>query len=150
MLRAIVMFVLLGLALGCGGSGRGPLGQVEGTVTLEGKPINEGTIIFEVAGARPATGTISSGKIVDVTTYEPNDGVPVGEASVAIFATGTAPAPAETTTPANPDEASQLGKNYMGGNAQSLIPKKYNNPATSELNCTIESGKNEVSFDLKK
>ncbi len=148
MLRLLAMFVLLGLALGCGGSGHGPLGKVEGTVTLEGQPIAEGTIIFEVTGARPATGQISAGKIVDVTTYDPNDGVPVGEAAVAIFA--TAVASPELTTPANPDETSKLGKDYMGGNAQSLIPKKYNNPATSELTCTIESGQNEVNFDLKK
>ena len=150
MIRIIAMLSLLGLSVGCGGSSHGPLGQVKGTITLEGQPISEGTIVFEVTNARPATGSIQAGRIVDVTCYEPNDGVPVGTAAVAIFATGSTPAPMVEATPANPGDNTKLDKDYMGGGAKSLIPKRYNDPATSELTCEIVSGMNQVTFDLKK
>ncbi len=124
------------------------MGTVHGTVTFEGKPISEGSIIFEVSGARPATGKIKDGKIVDVTTFTPDDGVAVGEAAVAIYAkSGTA----ATAVAASPDaNQGKLAKGYMGAGQASLIPERYNNPSTSQLTCVIQPGENELEFDLTK
>lgn len=148
------LLLLLSLAwlmtfAGCGGSDRHPLGLVAGTVRYNGQPIASGTIIFEVAGARPANGTIVDGKIVEVTTYDPQDGAPVGDARIAVFA--TAPdSPATAADPAaNPGAPVAIGPNYMGGGAKSLIPDKYNNPSTSGLTWTIEQDENVLDLDLK-
>lgn len=124
------------------------MGTVVGTVTFEGKPISEGSIIFEVRGARPATGKIEDGKIMQVTTFEPNDGVAVGEAAVAVYATSGETASAIA---ASPDvNQMKLAKGYMGTGQTSLIPQRYNNPATSQLTCEIQPGENHLEFDLTK
>ncbi len=125
---------------GC--TGRGPLGAVDGRVSYKGAPLARGTIVFEVAGNRPASARIVNGQITDVTTFRPNDGVPVGQAAVAVFAFEP-PAPSAATS--KPGEL-----NYMGMDAKSLIPQKYNHPDTSGLTCVIHSGNNEVVFDLQE
>jgi hypothetical protein len=136
---------------GCGGSGRAPLGQVTGTVNYKGSPITSGTIIFEVSGARSANGKIVDGQITEVTTYDPHDGVPVGQARIAVFATGagvSSPAETPAATPGDPGSAIAFGENYMGAGARSLIPDKYNDPAKSGLTWEIKKGQNTVTLDL--
>ena len=137
--RFTVCFVTI-LFLGCG-SGRPPLGRVTGTVTFDGKPLASGTITFETQGRRPATGRIEKGQIVEMTTYDTGDGVPVGSHKVAIWAMEEA----GSAIVANPGEGKMPD---MSG--KSLIPAKYNDPNTSQLTAEIKSGENVVSFQLKK
>jgi hypothetical protein len=136
------------VSAGCGGSGRAPLGKVTGTVNYRGEPVKSGTIILEVPGTRQATGKIVDGKITEVTTHDPNDGVPVGTAKIAVFATQAAAQGAAPATGGNPGSY-KMDPNYMGSGAQSLIPAKYNNPATSGLTAEIKKGENTLTLDLK-
>lgn len=137
---------LIPLTAGCG-SGQ-PMGKVTGTVSYKGTPIKNGTIVFEVDGARPATGKIVDGQITDVTTAEKGDGVPVGTAKIAITATD-APAEAPQPTPAATDPGAQTDMtNYMGMGAKSIIPPHFNNPASSGLSTEIVKGDNTVTLDL--
>jgi len=135
------------LLAGCGGE---PLGTVTGTATLDGEPIANGSIVFEVPGARSASGKIVDGQIVEVMTFEANDGVPVGEAKIAVRVT-EAPAggedEADAPVAANPGESVQ-SDNYMGMNDVSLISPHYNDPAESGLTCTIVKGENVVTIEL--
>ena len=139
--------VCLVLCAGCGGSDRAPLGKVSGTVSYQGQPIVSGTIIFEVAGARPANGKIVDGQIAEVTTHEPNDGVPIGQAKIAVFATSVGDA-GGAATPGDPGTLPSPGQNYMDAGAQSLIPAKYNDPSTSGLKEEIKKGENTITLDL--
>jgi hypothetical protein len=142
-----LVFLCLAIA-GCG-SGRPPMGKVKGTVNYKGQPVANGAITFEVAGNRPASGKISSGEIIDVVTFEPNDGVPVGTAKVAVIANS---AVASSAPPAgsDPGVGTKIGADYMGGNAKPLIPAKYNNPKTSGLTFEIKKGDNDLgAIDLK-
>jgi hypothetical protein len=153
-LRSVLLLPLVCLlaCAGCGRSDRARVAQVTGTASYKGQPIASGTIIFEVPGARPANGKIVDGKIMEVTTYEPKDGVPVGQARIAVFATrasAESPSPAPGGAPSDPGAPIVLDKNYMGGGAKSLIPEKYNNPATSGLAWEIKKGQNTVTLDLK-
>ena len=125
---------------GC--TGRGPLGAVHGRVSFKGAPLTRGTIVFEVTGARPASAQIVNGQITEVTTFRRNDGVPVGKAAVAVFAFEPPAPSAATSKPGEP--------NYMGMDAKSLIPQKYNHPQTSGLTCVIHSGENEIVLDLQE
>jgi len=143
----LLSLVCLATSPGCGGSGRSPLGRVTGTVSYKGQPIQSGTIIFEVAGARPANGKIEGGQITEVTTHEPNDGAPVGQAKIAVFATEAA-APSPAATGGDPGQQIVIDENYMGAGAKSLIPPKYSDPATSGLTWEIKKGDNTVTLDL--
>jgi hypothetical protein len=132
---------------GCGGAGRAPLAKVKGTVTYRGEPVKSGTIVFEVPGARPATGKIVDGQIVEVTTHDPNDGVPIGQAKIAVFATQAGPSAAAGAAGSDPGSY-KPGTNYMDAGAKPAIPAKYNNPATSGLSKEIKRGENTLELNL--
>ena len=131
------------MSTGCG-SDRSSLAQVTGRVTLDDKPLPKGTIIFEPKGQRSAVGQIVDGAIVEVMTYDPGDGVPLGHHSVAISANGT-PGGASSEV-AHPGGVKKQAANYMSGT--SLIPVRYNDPTTSGLSVDIKSGTNTVEFRL--
>jgi hypothetical protein len=152
-MQRIVCFLILVLASvsclsGCG-SGRQPLGKVTGTVTFEGEPVREGSIVFEVPGMRPASGKIVDGRITEVTTFDPNDGVPLGVAKIAVHAFGGegAGAGAVAAHPGDIQPTDMSG--YMGVQA-SLIPPHYNDPASSDLTFEIGRGENNVILELKR
>jgi hypothetical protein len=126
------------------GCSSGPaLGDVKGTVTLDGKPLAKGSIRFETTGARPATAQIENGQIIEATTYQPGDGVPVGTHKIAIFAN----ADASSAVVPDPGKAGPTpGANYMSG--KSLIPEHYSDPEKSGLTAEIKRGENIVEFKL--
>jgi hypothetical protein len=143
----LMLGALLATLAGCGP--RGPvLGQVSGTVTLDGRPLDQGTIIFEATGLRPATARILDGRIVEATTNRPNDGVPVGHQRIAVFSR----AQAVVADPRAPSERTGPGTAAfppsMGG--RSLLPARYNDPATSGLSATIQAGSNSLSLELHR
>lgn len=145
-MNRFVFCLLVLIAVGCGGNAdRSSTAPVSGTVTFDGQPLVSGTITFETAGSRPASGVIKEGTILNVTTYEPNDGVPVGLHKVSITSTETE----KKAVMANPGETAAFDPNYMGG-GNSLIPPKYTNPGTSGLTVKINSGSdNVVRFALE-
>jgi hypothetical protein len=136
--RLALLPLLAALVAGCGSN----MAQVTGTVTYDGKPLSQGTIIFETTGARPATGKIVEGKVVEVMTRYPGDGAPVGSHKVAIHAVETS----KSAVTANPGEKTSVESMTV----KSLIPPQYNDPATSGLTAELKPGPNEVKFELKK
>lgn len=128
--------ILMSLILtGCsGGMDDAPvLAEVGGTVIWNGKPLDEGTIVFHPTSGRSASGIIQAGKILEVTTTRKGDGVPVGENQVTIFST-------------KPDP-----KDLSGMGTISLIPERYNDIKKSGLKVIIKSNEeNKVNFDLVK
>lgn len=139
---AAVLFIC-----GCGPT-RAPLGQVQGTVRYNGRPIADGQILFEVAGARPAQGRIVDGRIVEVTSYAPGDGAPLGLARIAVFATPPSGSNYSISGPVAPDSASATGQG-PGQGGQSLIPAKYNDLETSGLSHELIAGPNELTLELR-
>ncbi|MDR1923417.1 MAG: hypothetical protein LBQ66_03490 [Planctomycetaceae bacterium] len=148
--KLIMMFLLFSLpfCLGCG-AGKPPLGQVEGTVTFNGKPLEKGNIIFTTKGMRDASGIIENGVIRDVTTFTKGDGTPVGQAAVAIIATESEQSIMSdvATTPADASPATAATNTAMSSQKFS-IPIRYTNPETSGLTTTIKKGLNKVHFEL--
>lgn len=140
---AAVLLLGLVVVVGCG-SDRLPLGDVSGTVTYDGQPLEKGSITFEVTGVRSATGKIVNGEIVEVTTFEAGDGAPVGKARVAISSVEEGP-PAEEEVPDSPDAPGSTGGMPV---YKSLIPTKYANPETSGLTAVVEDGDNALTFEL--
>jgi hypothetical protein len=128
---ACLSFVALMAAIaGCDGQGAG-LASVKGTVTYQGRPLEEGRIVFQPPQGRPSSGAIKAGQIVEVTTFKLGDGAPAGPVKVAIQAT-------------KPDPKDPTGMATI-----SLLPTKYADPASSGLTATLERGKpNELTFSL--
>ena len=98
---------------------------------------------------RPASGKIVDGQITEVTTFDPNDGVPLGVAKIAVhaFAGEGAGAGAVAAHPGDIQPADM--SDYMGVQA-SLIPPHYNDPASSGLTHEIQRGENNVILELKR
>jgi hypothetical protein len=128
LLAASAALLLLGLTAGCGGP---PRAKVSGTVTLDGQPVESGTISFyPTANSGPtAGGGIENGRY----TLEASP----GEMTVVISANKV------------------VGKHKMFDTKDSpvvdkvaeVIPERYNK--TSELKVTLKPGVNdEVNFEL--
>jgi hypothetical protein len=129
---------LLLLATGC--SGRG---DVAGKVSLDGKPLPAGTIIFQ-SGKRAVSADIKDGEYTAT-------GVPAGDVKVAVE-TGSIKAKAEmlgagvkmTGKEAGPQaqKAKELLAKYLH------IPERYADPNKSGLTAKVNSGSNQKNFDL--
>lgn len=146
-LGIILLVVVAMTTIGCGPK-RPPTAKVTGTVTYQGKSLPTGTIIFEVDGARPATGKIVDGNIVDVTTFDKNDGVSIGVAKIAVMAREEVEETIAAT--GDPSASGRPPANYMGMGGKSLIPPHYGKPETSKLTTTIEKGKvNAINLALE-
>jgi hypothetical protein len=131
---AVTFFTLVA---GCS-DGRLKLGKVEGTVSVGGKPLEAGKIIFQSDGARAAFGSIENGKIIDVTTYETGDGVPVGLQRYAIQ-----PTTDEAIMMRDPAKAAKMMK-------EAGIPMKYQQAKTSGLRVEIKKrGVNTITVDIE-
>lgn len=137
--RALAASVVCWAVAGC--AQRADLGQVEGTVSLDGRPLARGTVTFETPGRRAATARIEDGRILDATTHRPGDGVPCGRQSLAVFAREEA----ATAVPADPGSRAFAADAMVG---RSLVPRKYNDPATSGLTAEIRPGRNEIALEL--
>jgi hypothetical protein len=115
----------LAVVIGCGG---GPeMGEVTGTVTLDGNPTANLEVTFDPRD--PGQGTTALGYTKADGTYElhyPGDktGVPVGQYTVSIVG-------------AEVDE--EAGEPIS-------IPERYN--TQTELTATVEAGSNTIDFDL--
>ena len=78
-------FALAALWL-CAGCGRTNLVKVQGTVTLDGKPLSWATIAFNPIGGqgRPASGLSDENGSFQLTTSRTNDGAAPGEYKVTV------------------------------------------------------------------
>lgn len=127
-----------GLALflaGCGGGGDRPTAVVEGKITVNGKPVPNGTVMFvPVETGAPATGEIRPDGTYRMTTYSDGDGAVVGKHQVSI----TALADMQNRLP---EDRTPL--------PPPIIPHKYLHRGTSGLTADVKAGEvNTIDFDL--
>jgi hypothetical protein len=129
-----VVGVLCALALTLAGCG-GPFDSlVSGTVTLDGKPLDRGTVAFFPASQGPAAyGRIRSNGSYSVRVGR-EKGLPSGEYLVTVVATEHVEVPADWRGPPPP------GKR--------ITPVKYGQKSTSGLRFTVEPGWNTIPIDL--
>lgn len=152
---------LLGAGLlavaGCGESqrieGRADLYPVNGRVTYRGAPVPGASVVFHrqggAADAAPqsAFGQTDENGNFNLTTYSNADGAPAGEYIVTVTKRETAePSPAADPEEYVPPEAAGAA---VPQRPASLIPEKYESPATSDLRATVSAdGTNEPAFEL--
>ena len=139
-----------GILTGCD-DGRMDLAPVTGTVQYRGENIPYGKITFSVKGMRNGEAVIRDGKVTEPTTYEPNDGIPIGMAELGVHGFKRAPEvvkekTAEEGKSTNPGQSSGCGPEVL----PVLVDRKYNRPSTSELTFEVTAeGPNVLELNLE-
>lgn len=128
-LVGLCLSLALAYLVGCGGKPA----KVSGIVTVDGKPLEQGTVAFSPAdrGMR-ASGIIQSDGSYVIRTNR-DSGLEIGEYEVAV-------ASRELLFPGGPDYPPMPGK-Y-------LAPKRYGRTQTSGLRFNVEKGSNTIDIDL--
>ncbi len=130
MMKTLQFLIVLSFALllaGCGGGPELPtIATVRGKVLYDGKPLTFGGVMFQGSAGQPARAKIQSDGTFVLTTYNKQDGAPVGKLKVRVTCyEGQAPAAEGESR----DAERPLGK--------LLIPKRYTAYATSGLEVNI-------------
>jgi hypothetical protein len=133
MLRLLGLILLAALA-GCDSSGVGRLVPVKGQVTIDGKPLTTGSLVFKADSAKGTiskfepTGTIAADGGYSLFTKE-KEGAPLGWYKVGVVAQES-----------NPSDPYAL---------KSLIPARYNEAETSGLAVEVVTKPAAGAYDLK-
>ncbi|QDU75539.1 Bacterial Ig-like domain (group 1) [Bremerella volcania] len=130
---AIVAAIALCVVIGCSKADGPDLGYVEGTVTLDGKPLDGAEVQFEPTNARPSVAfTDENGHYVLKFTGS-RDGATIGTHTVRILsARGSSGGEGDgPVVKARPE----------------LLPPKYHEKST--LTADVQSGNNTIDFDLQ-
>lgn len=142
----LVIALSVGLVCGCGSGlkARPAIAKVKGTVTYKGSPVANATVNFTAEGApRIATGMTDDQGRFQLSTYDTNDGAPVGTHKVTVTRV-------ESTGPVGKmspmDLASKGPPPPPKGGA---IPMKYTDVKTTPLLSTVEAGSNEKNLVLE-
>lgn len=121
-----LLFLVL---VGCGG---GKPATVTGIVTIDGKPLSNGTVTYSPAGGgMKAIGLIKSDGSYQIKTNS-DAGIDIGEYDVAVVS--------REVISSGPDSPPMPGK-YVA-------PKHYGNMKTSGLHYQVEKGSNQIDIDL--
>ena len=130
-LNLLNIVCLLALLNGCSGSpGDTPqLGEVSGTVTLDGEPLVLATVTFRpIDGGRDSTGETDGDGNYTLVYSTSSTGAKIGQHKVLV-------------------EKSMVGQDdSLDLNTKSL-PEKYN--SQSELTASVAAGENTLNFELK-
>jgi hypothetical protein len=162
---SLLIVALLGATLpilsGCGdSSGRQKTYKANGSVKVNGKPIEGAVVTFQLSGGKEsAIGSTDAKGEFELSMFTPGDGAIEGQYNVAITKFTAPPPPATSEGAPGVIASGELGDNYappVGGTSggdkgpKSPIPEKYANDQTSGLRATITpAGPNRFDFDLK-
>lgn len=126
------------LSAGCSQTGL-PLGKVSGQVTVDGKPVKEGVILFVPKRGPSASGPIEQGRY-RLTTRSPGDGAVIGQHDV-YFSPKPPAGDAISDAPEEPVLRPSPKSEFP--------PSQYTSPESAELMAEVRSGANNLDFDLK-
>ena len=133
--------LLLGL-VGCGGPSDQPeLGQVTGTITLDGEPLSGVAVVFQPDSGRPARGRTDADGRYKLTYIRETLGTKVGRNRIEIAPDEDAEE-SDTEDVANPDAQQQPVKS-----GKPAVPARYN--TSSELEADVKPGDNIFNFELQ-
>jgi len=120
---------------GCGSENDGRL-SVSGTVTLDGSPLSEGSVVFsDESGGSAGVGILTDGNF-SLAEAGNSEGIQPGNYKVSVNSW--------IVEPGSVDEAGEI---VDAG--ESRIPKKYNDPKTSGLTATVSPESRVFAFDLQ-
>lgn len=141
MIRRLLAVGLMTAVLGIGGCGGEPVGMVSGLVTLDGKPVDGGTVSFlPPAGGIPVTTAIGNDGRFTAT------GVPVGEMMVGVQSPGdNTPTAGEIIK----NQGAKSGPQAAPPKPPMRFPDKYADPSASGLKVAVKPERDGmVTFDI--
>ena len=157
----VALAVIFGCATwsmhGCGGPERPETAPVTGQVTVNGKPLEKGTIQFIPTNGRLAMGQIVKGNY-SLTTFEENDGALLGNHVVTVTAMEVSRNKKlpkfEPPADATPSRIRVLEAEWLerhGGRIKVKwhAPEKYSDSRTSPLTAEISPGENVKDFSIE-
>jgi hypothetical protein len=128
-----VVVAVLAAVMGCGKS---DTVMVTGTITMNGKPVDQAQVMFNPKTGRYCEGVTDATGHFTLATAKPGDGAAPGEYVITL---------AEYYPPDKPPALPR-----GGGLLPSRFPTKYADPAQSPLKATVERGKkNDFPIDVK-
>ena len=121
------------------------MGDVTGTVTYNGKPVADASIVFlpKTKDTRAAVAVTDASGYYSLNTSGELAGAIVGPFQVSIVA--RAPYDGPVPEGVSPAYAKELYQNE----GKPLIPEKYFSPQTSGLTADVKPGDNRFDFELK-
>ena len=138
----VILSVMLLSLPGCGGSSDQPeLGQVQGTITLDGKPLGGVAVVFQPENGRPARGRTDAEGKYELTYIRDTRGTKVGLNRVEIAPSEEEDDPTEELT----DADSRPSKRPVRSR-KPRVPARYN--IKSELQADVQPGENVFDFAL--
>jgi hypothetical protein len=144
---------------GCSDSDRPNVAPVRGKVTYNSKPVAGATVEFLCPGApRPASGTTDADGHYHLTTFEPEDGAILGTHVITVnkYNAEQEESPLQPVAPGksiNEAIAEDMRRSVdtieKAKKAKPLLPPKYGNRSTSDLNREVVAGENVIDIELK-
>jgi hypothetical protein len=154
---AFLLILALQLVAGCAGGSpgdgfTGDRGQVDGTITLDGQPLQKGCQVLFVAekGGYTATGVVGDDGRYTLT-YSGGKGLPVGDYMVQVSAP-VATDSSGSDTGADPMKMAAQMSLKPGSQSEDTgpVPSKYRSTDTSGLRFKVEANQNTADFKLEK
>ena len=149
-MRTVWLFIVIVLPLlGCGPKSLFPIEPVEGVVTLDGETIEGATVNF--TPNPPGVGMAAAGRtnaqgVYKLTAFSgglPEKGTKIGGYDITIILDRRA----REITPAEVKILEDGG--FVDIPIINVVPRRYNDSATSGLSAEVVKGKNVFNFDLK-
>ena len=153
------MFSLVLITTGCGPAGL-PVVHVTGKVTLEGEPVEGASVTFnpmDSAGRLASGSTDTKGEFLVITQGATKNGCLPGSYCITVSkyilvdARNNPAVFADESEPFDPSKRSASGTRAARPIPKSVLPDKYRNVETSELNADVtKRGTNTFVFELTK
>lgn len=143
---AINVWVVSLAVCGCGsGDDRPELGQVTGTITMDGKPLAGTVVVFSPDNGRPARGKTDAEGKYELTYIGQTRGAKIGHHRVEI-------APNEEGEDESEIEAATAGESTTTPTTpvkprKNSVPARYN--VNSVLEADVKAGENQFDFKLE-
>ncbi|RCS44596.1 hypothetical protein DTL42_16855 [Bremerella cremea] len=139
----IALSVIFLSVTGCGGTSDQPdLGQVTGTVTLDGKPLSDTAIVFYPDSGRPARGLTDAEGKYELIYIRDTRGTKLGHNRVEIAPSEEAEDEDEEETDEDTPQVKRPAKSK-----KPKIPARYN--TKTELEADVKPGDNTFDFKLE-
>lgn len=137
--------MLMMFTLGCNSSDQPDLGQVTGTVTLDGQPLTGVAVVFQPDNGRPARGMTDAEGKYELTYIRQTKGTKVGSNRVEIAPSEEGESEESEDVEVADGEPQPAAKVTKSG--RPVVPARYN--SQSELKVDVKAGENTFDFKLE-
>lgn len=136
LLASWLFCTIAALVAGCSSSPQFETAQAAGRVTLDGKPVTQGSVVFTPPQGWPARGELDAEGRFTLSTYETGDGAILGQHEIVVIAQ-SGPDPSEHFERPPPAPTKWL------------IPERYGSRTTSGLTYEVHKDQpNEITLEL--